>query len=105
MNYSPVDTKRGGDIPNRTPTSPKLDSSGSIKQDPFTAKCLTISPSIPHPGPYSISDDIPLQLSHSSDDREHGLADGCGRIQSLLVADKPDAEALELLQREDKVLD
>ena len=61
MHDSSVDTKCGGDIPNRSSTGIKLDGSGSIKHHPFTAKDLAVSPSIPHTGPYSISYNISFQ--------------------------------------------
>jgi len=83
----------------------KFNGFGPVEDHVLPTKLLPIPLGIPDAGANSLAYDISFQFGHRANDGEHGLPHRCGSIESFLTTDKPGAEALELLQREDEVLD
>ncbi len=69
-----------------------------------SSQLLSILHSPPQPSLHSLSNNIPLQLSHRTDDGEDSTPQWRAGVDVLLIAHKINPQVLELLQRQDQVL-
>jgi len=70
----------------------------------WSPQLLPILPGPSQPCLHPLSNNVPLQLSNSTNDGENGTTQWTGSVDILLVADKINPQVLELFQGQDQML-
>jgi hypothetical protein len=84
------------DLPNREALTPELGHLVTVEDPGRPTETLPLVTSSTQARLYALADQLPLKLSHGTDEGEHETAHGGAEINLLSLADKGHAPPLEL---------
>jgi hypothetical protein len=92
------DVQPRGNFSQRSSFPPQFGDSFHINNGPRSPDAFSHGPGMRHSSPDSFRNQVPLKLSHGTDNMKEELPSRCSRVDTFGQADKIDSESVEFIQ-------